>query len=128
MLSRLMVAVVTLIAVACGGGTVNPTQTPSTSEEASSAPAVVNAGPIEEYESGEPVHFFSEGFWLVRVGDDLVLALSDRDTHPNFSDERCRIVWRPDAVIDARYGWFRGRCSGSMFNVNGRFDYGIRPP
>ena len=130
MLARLPVAtVILLIAFACGGGTVDPTNTPSTSEEASSvpAPAVVDAGRLEEYESGEPVHFFSERFWLVRVGDDLVLALSDRDTHPNSSDERCRIVWRPDAVIDARYGWFRGRCSGSMFNVNGRVVTGPSP-
>jgi len=113
----------------------NPTSTPSTTEEASFSPApalsparaLVNAGRIEEYESGEPTHFIREGFWLVRVGDDLVLALSDRDTHANFSGEECRIVWRPDAVIDARYGWFRGRCSGSMFNVNGRLVSGPSP-
>jgi len=88
---------------------------------------MVDAGRIEEYESGEPVHFLSQGFWLVRIGDDLVLALSDRDTHPTSSGERCLVVWRPDAVIDARYGWFRGRCSGSMFNVNGRLVAGPSP-
>src|SRR5437870_789529 len=120
--SLIALIVVLILSLACSAGVVHPTNPPSVSEEALTAvaPTVVDVGRIEEYASGEPVHFTSQGFWLVRVGDDLILALSDRDTDPTYSRSQCRIVWRPDAVIDARYGWFRGKCSGSLFNVNGR--------
>ena len=123
MFERLLVALgLTLLFLACGGRAARPANTPSTAPDSSQAQpsAVVAAGRIEDYTSGEPKQFVREKFWLARVGDDLVLALSDRDPHPDFAGDQCRIVWRPDAVIDARYGWFRGKCSGSMFNVNGR--------
>ncbi len=122
MFARLPVAIGLLLCLACGGGAASPAKAPLTSQQASPTqlPTVVDAGRIEDYPSGEPKHFVREGFWLVRVGEDLLVALSDRETDPNLSGSQCRIVWRPDAVIDARYGWFRSKCSGSMFNVNGR--------
>src|SRR5438874_2263758 len=96
-----LVGVVVIIALACGG---TAGRTPAAMIETPSASGMVEVGRIDDYASGEPVHFISYGFWLVRIGDDLILALSDRDTDSNLSDDKCRIVWRPDAAIDARYG------------------------
>jgi len=119
--------IVISLPLACGGGAPGRNDAQEVTNETPPAKGVVDVGRIDEYASGEPVHFISHGFWLVRIGDDLILALSDRDTDPNSSGDKCRVVWRPDAAIDARYGWFRGKCSGSLFNVNGRKVSGPSP-
>src|SRR5207247_10619572 len=107
MFERLLVALgLTLLFLACGGRAASPANTPSTAPDSSQAQpsAVVAAGRIEDYTSGEPKQFVREKFWLALVGDDLVLALSDRDPHPDFAGDRFRRVWPTGDVVDELTG------------------------
>ncbi len=96
------------------------------------APALVTAGRVEEFQVGEPVRFQEHGFWLVRLESGEFLALSDLDTHPHFREQGCRIRWREDLEFDGRpfmgrAEWFRGNCSGSTFDTDGRLVSGPGP-
>jgi nitrite reductase/ring-hydroxylating ferredoxin subunit len=65
------------------------------------------------------MHFEAGHFWLVRVSDTSIIALSDRDAHPSFARDECPIQWREDIKFQGRTGVFRGKCSGSNFDLNG---------
>src|SRR5207244_13589916 len=104
--------IVISLPLACGGGAPGRNEAQEVTNETPPAKGVVDVGRIDEYASGEPVHFISHGFWLVRIGDDLILALSDRDTDPNSSGDKCREVWRPEAPMAPRSGGFRAEVVG----------------
>ncbi len=90
-------------------------------------PDLVKVGRIQDFRTEQPVHFEEHGFWLVLLASGKFLALSDLDTHPAFREQGCRIRWRPDIVFEGRSGWFRGDCSGSNFDLEGRVASGPSP-
>jgi len=87
---------------------------------------LISAGHVGEYAVGDPVHF-GKGFWLTKIDATLVLALSDVDPHAGSRSESCRIEWRPDVTLAGESGWFRGKCSGSNFGLDGHLASGPSP-
>jgi DNA-binding CsgD family transcriptional regulator/nitrite reductase/ring-hydroxylating ferredoxin subunit len=86
-------------------------------------------GPAEQFQVGQPSHSEDSeghGFWVVRLAGEFV-ALSDRDTHSVFFTKECPIGWRTDVFPLRREGWFRGTCSGSNFDLDGRVVWGPSP-
>jgi DNA-binding CsgD family transcriptional regulator/Rieske Fe-S protein len=91
---------------------------------------VTDAGSVGDYEIGEPRHFTDTegaGFWVVKLDESTYIALSDMDTHLRFSTPDCSIEWRSDVQLDNQTGWFRGKCSGSNFDLDGRHASGPSP-
>ncbi len=90
---------------------------------------VVDAGPVTDYDLRQPRHTTvadGTGLWVVRFGESAFLALSDTDTG-RWATPDCAIVWRPDVHINDRAGWFRGKCSGSNFDLDGTHVSGPSP-
>lgn len=66
------------------------------------------------------VRYYSErGFYLVREETGSLLALDHRDTAPAYRGRDCAVAWRPDRASDGRPGVFSGRCSGSVWAIDG---------
>ena len=82
-------------------------------------------GSIDAYSVGSVTTVEEGAFHLVRVSDDVFLALSWRDSH----FRHCRVPWKPDFVWpprsnDASQGWFRDPCGGSTYDITGRRVFG----
>ena len=95
-------------------------------------PVLIAAGRVEEFQVGEPAHFKDKGFFLIKLESGELLALSDLDTHVAFREQGCRIRWREDLEFNGRpfmgrAEWFRGDCSGSTFDTDGRLVSGPGP-
>ncbi len=95
-------------------------------------PQTIAAGEVQDFTQGSVTTFPEEEFHLVRLESGEFLALSDLDTHPHFREQGCRIRWREDLEFDGRpfmgrAEWFRGNCSGSNFDVDGRVVSGPSP-
>ena len=93
----------------------------------SSTPSLVRAGETDDYVIGQPVHFEDSHFWLVRLSASEFVALVDRDTHEVFSTDDCLIQWREDIAFGGLQGVFRGKCSGSNFDLVGNVLSGPSP-
>jgi Rieske Fe-S protein len=78
----------------------------------SSRPAVINAGPAEDYAAdGVYSRFLSRGFFVIRK-DGKLFALSSTCTH-----RKCRLKAEPDHS-------FYCKCHGSTFDPNGKVTNG----
>jgi Rieske Fe-S protein len=84
---------------------------------------VVDTGLLSDLPSRAPVYFGDGNFWLVKLDEKNVLALSATDSHVG----HCQVSWRTDFVFDNEAGWFRAYCSGSTFDLSGNRIYGPSP-
>ena len=109
------------------GGLLAATVAVAFSWPSSPPPTIVHAGSPDDYVTGQPVHFEDSHFWLVRLEKSRFVALVDRDTHEVFSTSDCPIQWREDLQFQERHGVFRGKCSGSNFDVAGNILSGPSP-
>jgi hypothetical protein len=90
---------------------------------AARASHVIDAGLLADVPSRTPVYFGDGNFWLVKLDEKNVLALSATDSHVG----HCQVFWRPDFIFDGETGWFRAYCSGSTFDLAGNRIYGPSP-
>lgn len=92
------------------------------------APHLVDVGLLEDIPLRTPVFVADGDFWLVRLDDQHVLALSTFDSHLR----HCRVPWRPGFHFNLggqgdEAGWFRDPCSGSTYDLVGNKIYGPSP-
>ena len=86
----------------------------------------IDLGRVDEYPRGSVVYRATDGFFVVRLADGELLALSDVDPHNPRGRSSCRVTFRPDlAPAGARSGAaaagvFFDACSGSMYDISGR--------
>jgi nitrite reductase/ring-hydroxylating ferredoxin subunit len=78
------------------------------------APTVANVGKLEEHRPLTPEFFEEENFWLVRLPDDEVVALYDRDPYTG-----CSLTWGVGHETLGRTGWFVDPCGGSAYDLSG---------
>jgi hypothetical protein len=80
----------------------------------------VNLGSIEDYQPGAVVYRSTDGFFVARQPDGMVLALSDIDPHNPPRRSSCRVTFRPDLAMAGESGRFFDSCTGSMYDIAGR--------
>ncbi len=90
----------------------------------------IDLGLVTDYEPGAIVYRSSDRFFVVRLDDGSVIALSDLDPHNPPGRSSCRVTFRPDlrsgevgsgdeGAEDAS-GRFFDSCTGSMYEISGR--------
>ncbi|HWO94508.1 MAG TPA: hypothetical protein VNL92_07065 [Dehalococcoidia bacterium] len=82
---------------------------------------------VDDLGNGEVRYFSDEHLYLVRTLDGQLLALDDRDTHPDYRGRECAVAWRPDVESPDGRGAFVGRCSGSQWSLAGGLLAGPSP-
>ena|SRR5688572_6030345 len=96
---------------------------------------VVRFGPREGLNGIEDGPFCLEfhHFCIVKTESGDFLALYTYDPNVRFRSQGCDVSWLPDfRFVDPetqqdKPGWFRGRCSGSTFDMEGRRVFGPSP-
>ncbi len=93
---------------------------------------LVEAGSVEEFAPGTPIHNLKDRFWLVNLtpeqGGPGFLALWHKCPHLG-----CTVPWRPEfRFVDPKTqqesaGWFRCPCHSSTYTVTGRKVFGPAP-
>ena len=88
----------------------------------------IDLGLVTDYEPGAVVYRSSDRFFVVRLDDGSMIALSDLDPHKQSGQSgqsSCRVTFRPDlgsgeeGAEDA-FGRFFDACTGSMYDISGR--------
>ncbi len=74
----------------------------------------------DEIEAGSVRYYSDERLYLVRTPAGELLAFGDRDTSPGAMGRECAVAWRPDLTYAGVPGAFSGRCSGSVWSIEGR--------
>ncbi len=75
----------------------------------------------------------SQHFCIVKLESGDLIALYTYDTHPEMRTRGCDVAWKPDFSFndpgtgENAQGWFLGRCSGSIYRMNGELVFGPRP-
>ena len=75
----------------------------------------------------------SQHFCVVQLDTGDLIALYTYDPHSEMRTRGCDVAWDPDfsfgdpATGESALGWFRGRCSGSIFRMNGELVFGPGP-
>ncbi len=73
----------------------------------------------------QPFCVQSQHFCVVKLDSGELIALYTYDTHSLMRPRGCDVAWDPDfsfgdpATGENVLGWFRGRCSGSVYRMNG---------
>ena len=90
----------------------------------------IDLGLVTDYEPGAVVYRSSDRFFVVRLTDGSMIALSDLDPHNPPGRTSCRVTFRPDLAPGAvgsgeegageASGRFFDACSGSMYDISGR--------
>lgn len=75
-------------------------------------PEGIEAGNVDEYVIGEPIYREVDRIWLVRVSEDEMLALYDKDPH-----SKCQALWYENEEYMGTEGWFNEPC------MNFHYDY-----
>lgn len=93
----------------------------------SSTDGAIWAARVDQLQPSQPIHN-RHGFYVVLLPSGETIALSEQDPRqvPGAATE-CSIDWRSDFIFEGKTGWFRGRCSGSTFMVNGALVFGPSP-
>ena len=93
---------------------------------------VIDLGRATDYELGSVVYHSTDRFFVVRLADGQVIALSDRDPHNRSGRSSCRVTFRPDLGADGggavgdddgragASGRFFDACTGSEYDHSGR--------
>ena len=85
-------------------------------------------GPAEEYPIGSVTTIEDGNFHLVRLSEEMFIALSWVDPHLG-----CTVPWRPGfvwpdpATGEPKQGWFRNPCHGETYDTTGRRIFGPSP-
>lgn len=84
----------------------------------------IDLGLVTDYEPGAVVYRSSDRFFVVRLNDGSMIALSDLDPHNPPGRSSCRVTFRPDlgsgeAGAGDASGRFFDACSGSMYDISG---------
>jgi nitrite reductase/ring-hydroxylating ferredoxin subunit len=96
-----------------------PTQAMSTPRNS------VFVGKLSDYRVNQPVFQPEGSYWLVRQPDDMILALSGKD-----SGRGCTLPWRETFSFtdpgtgEVRKGWFRSPCGGDTYDLDGACVFG----
>ena len=80
----------------------------------------VKLGDIAGYAAGSVVYRSTDGFFVVRLPDGQVLAISDVDPHNPPGRRSCLVTFRPDLKQDGEVGRFFDACTGSAYGLEGR--------
>ena len=80
----------------------------------------IDLGTAEEYRPGAVVYRSTDGFFVARQPDGVVLALADVDPHNPSGRSSCRVTFRPDLAVGDETGRFFDSCTGSMYDIGGR--------
>lgn len=86
----------------------------------------IDLGRVAEYPLGSVVYRATDGFFVVRLADGELLALSDVDPHNPRGRSSCKVTFRPDLAPPgasagvAPAGVFFDACTGSMYDITGR--------
>ena len=81
----------------------------------------------------QPFCVQSQHFCVVKLDSGDLIALYTYDTHSLMRPRGCDVAWDPDfnfgdpATGENALGWFRGRCSGSIYRMNGELVFGPGP-
>lgn len=94
-----------------------------TPQSKAEAGLVVEIGDIAGLPMREPVYFAEGNFYVVRLAESSVVALSAVDGH----SRHCTIAWIPTFVFQGSTGWFRDPCGGSTYDLAGNRVYGPSP-
>ena len=73
-----------------------------------------DVGKVTDYSIGAPIFFESDRFWVVRIAENEVIALYDRDPITG-----CTVPWNPSLTALGTRGWFRDACSDSTYDLSG---------
>ena len=82
----------------------------------------VNAGSVSDFSVNEPVRFYEQRFWLVRLETGEFVALLTKSPYRG-----CTIPWRPDFEFMGKKGWFRDPCHNDTFAIDGTHVIGPAP-
>jgi nitrite reductase/ring-hydroxylating ferredoxin subunit len=77
-------------------------------------PERIEAGVIDDYEIGAPIYYELDRIWVVRVSEDEVLALYDKDPHSN-----CQALWYVNEEFMGSKGWFKEPCMDFHYDYAG---------
>lgn len=80
----------------------------------------VDVGAAGAYIAGTPVYHASDHFFVVRLEDGRVIALSDLDPHNPPGHRSCRVTFRPDLGGNEESGRFFDGCTGAMYDIAGQ--------
>ncbi len=83
----------------------------------------IEVGYLEDIPLRSPVYYEDGDFWLVKLDDRTIVALSPIDSHIR----HCRVPWRADFKFNDETGWFRDPCGGSTYDVAGNRVFGPAP-
>jgi hypothetical protein len=61
-----------------------------------------------------PVYYSEQGFWVVNLAENSIIALYDRDPISG-----CNLEWRSDFEALGLHGWFHDACSESVYDLSG---------
>lgn len=78
-------------------------------------PERTEADYVSDFEIGHPGYFEVDRFWIVRTGEEEVLALYDNDPHTG-----CRALWWENEEYMGITGWFREACGDHYYDYTGR--------
>lgn len=76
-------------------------------------------GAQTDFTIGAPKFFEDERFWVVKLAEDDVIALYDRDPITG-----CHYEWKASYEVLGLRGWFRDSCSDSVYDLSGNCFYG----
>ena len=93
-----------------------------------SGPSRFEVGPVDAFSVGSVTTVEEGTFHLVRLNDEIFVALSWRDPHLG-----CTVPWKADFVFpdpatgQDKRGWFRNPCHGETYDITGRRVFGPSP-
>jgi hypothetical protein len=80
----------------------------------------IDLGNVAEYQPGSVVYRSTDGFFVARLPDGSMVALSDVDPHNPQGRASCRVTFRPDLAAEGESGRFFDSCTGSMYDIAGQ--------
>lgn len=103
-----LVGIVALVAVAVVSAT------PQNVSHEIFGPHWMTAIRTDQLPPNQPVHNFDDRFWLVKLNNGQIRALSQKD--PRLG---CTVPWRPDFEFMGVKGWFRNPCHSQTYDLTG---------
>jgi hypothetical protein len=78
-----------------------------------------DVGPPAKYKIDAPVFYSVQGFWVVKLTENSIIALYNRDPITG-----CNLEWRSDFETLGLRGWFHDACSESVYDLSGSCFFG----
>lgn len=82
----------------------------------------IDAGDVDNFVVGEPVHNIDGRFWIVKLESEEFLALYQKDPHLG-----CIVPWVADFEFQGRVGFFRNPCHSETYDIEGNLVFGPAP-